>query len=248
MKHCPNPNCPFLHQFKMVAEFRDNINTCPDCGTPLVPGEAPEVEVLEGAEVDTDSQLRSTGYREQDLVTLCTVSSEADAAFYKEQLELQGIPAIIVATAAATNDEAIGEKTPHSAVVIAEAVQDEEAELAAQDDAAEGGLFDVQVLRANLLLATQVLNSLDDEESEEDEEGDEDAERRTSAPRWVEPMEDNEPVQPVGAAPINPTATPSVVGGVSEKPSSSLSPMLLIVLLVIVVLFIGLFLLNTLAK
>ncbi len=37
MKHCPNPNCPFLAQMDMVAEFHDPIEFCADCGTALVP-------------------------------------------------------------------------------------------------------------------------------------------------------------------------------------------------------------------
>ena len=89
MKHCPNPNCPFLAQMGMVAEFHDPVEFCVDCGTALVPGEAPDVEPLPVASSLGDEQIA-------EMVTLCTLDSAEDAALFQAKLEFQTIPATIV--------------------------------------------------------------------------------------------------------------------------------------------------------
>ena len=40
-KHCPNPDCAGLARDGVVAEFRDTVSHCLDCGEPLAPGERP---------------------------------------------------------------------------------------------------------------------------------------------------------------------------------------------------------------
>jgi len=89
MKHCPNPDCPFLAQMGMVAEFHDPIEFCVDCGTALVPGEAPDVEPLSATSGLSDQQIA-------EMVTLCTLDSAEDAVLFKAKLEFQTIPATIV--------------------------------------------------------------------------------------------------------------------------------------------------------
>ena len=39
-KHCPNPNCAGLARDGCVAEYGDAVETCLDCGSSLLPGEA----------------------------------------------------------------------------------------------------------------------------------------------------------------------------------------------------------------
>ncbi len=52
VKYCPNPDCAGLARDGVVAEFRDAVRACLDCGSALILGErptavAPEVEFLE---------------------------------------------------------------------------------------------------------------------------------------------------------------------------------------------------------
>lgn len=41
MQHCPSPACPYLARHGVASECADTATACPDCGGPLVPGEAP---------------------------------------------------------------------------------------------------------------------------------------------------------------------------------------------------------------
>jgi PPOX class probable F420-dependent enzyme len=72
MKHCPNRQCPFLLENNLPSEFRDDVEICPDCGTPLAMGEAPPMELDPLAE----GELR----------TLCTVQFREDAEYLQENL------------------------------------------------------------------------------------------------------------------------------------------------------------------
>jgi hypothetical protein len=99
MKHCPNPNCPFLAQMGMVAEFHDPVEFCADCGTALVPGEAPDVEQLPVTSSLSDEQIA-------DMATLCTLDSVEDAALFQAKLEFQTIPATIVPITADADEDA----------------------------------------------------------------------------------------------------------------------------------------------
>lgn len=42
MRHCPNPDCPHLALTGRVAELRDDIELCPDCGQPTSWGPPPD--------------------------------------------------------------------------------------------------------------------------------------------------------------------------------------------------------------
>jgi len=42
MKYCPNIDCPFRKEFNKASEFRDEVEICPDCGSRLISGEAPQ--------------------------------------------------------------------------------------------------------------------------------------------------------------------------------------------------------------
>lgn len=99
MKHCPNPSCPFLAQMGMVAEFHDPVEFCADCGTALVPGEAPDVEPLPAASSLSDEQLA-------EMATLCTLDSAEDAVLFQAKLEFQTIPATIVPITADAGEDA----------------------------------------------------------------------------------------------------------------------------------------------
>ncbi len=45
MKHCGNRQCAYFESNGAFAEYRDDIESCSDCGGALVGGEAPSVEV-----------------------------------------------------------------------------------------------------------------------------------------------------------------------------------------------------------
>ena len=49
MKHCPNPECPDLLAHGRPGEYRDEIDVCPYCGTPLQWGPPPAPAGREGA-------------------------------------------------------------------------------------------------------------------------------------------------------------------------------------------------------
>ncbi len=95
MKHCPNETCSFLLRFGRVSAFLDTIESCRDCGTALVPGEAPPqpVPVPE--------------YRE--LVTIYRTSSYTDAHLARAALEANEV---FVYVAGSAIQGAMGELPP----------------------------------------------------------------------------------------------------------------------------------------
>lgn len=135
MRYCPNLNCPFFVETKMVSEFQDEIEVCPDCGSPLAPGEAPTVEL---------PALTSSLFTANDpLTSLCSVEAREDAEYFKEQVEFQGIPVIILNHPGAEEDDQIGEI----------------------------GRFDLYVLTSQLMRANRILDSLiEAENSDGDDE------------------------------------------------------------------------------
>lgn len=225
MKHCPNPDCPFLQQYKLIAEFRDEIETCPDCGTQLVAGDAPDIEE---SPVAYEPLFTKTG--DLDLVTLCLVDSEADAAFYKEKLEFQGIFV------------AIG----HQPVI------DE----AHTTPAAESLLFDVQVLRSDLMRATLFLDTLapsdpnedlDDEKLDDDELDDENLATGAKGPNTDYEHEAKATFATASASSTSPRA--GIQGGETRaQPAGRMNRLLLIILIAVVLIVVAWFLINFLAK
>jgi hypothetical protein len=235
MKHCPNPDCPFLQEYKMVAEFHDEIEFCPDCATQLVAGEAPELELPPAA---YEPLFSKTG--DLDLVTLCIVDSEADADFYKEKLEFQDIPVAIVRQSVAAEDPTTPPET-----VPPETVQHETV------------LFDVQVLRSDLMRATLFLDTLapldteeieaDDDDHDDKDRGDED---RDINSEWSETDDDDESEDALAAAAsashaaTNPAMQADEAG--SERTGRANSLVLIIVIGVVLVLIV-LFLIRAFA-
>ncbi len=258
MKHCPNPDCPFLHQYKMVAEFRDEVNTCPDCGTPLAPGPAPEIEAVAEPLLDDAYRPLFPANREPDLVTLCAVEAETDALFYKEQLELQGIPAVIVGPDdeegetdasednASEDDASQGDGAP-------EVSQDEPGEEEEDAELADNDLYEVLVLRSDLVRATHFLDTLETDNMDEAEEAEaiEDAgdnELRAANVQWTDPVEDETPVRATAAKSVTPRVGGSTAEPMGEKTPSRSTQWLLILVLIVVVIVILLFLFNAFMK
>lgn len=135
MRHCPNLNCPFFVETKLVSEFHDDIETCPDCGSTLVAGEAPQVELP----VLTSGLFTTT----DPLTNLCSVETREDAEYFKEQIEFQGIPVILLSHPGGEQDDELGEI----------------------------GQFDLYVLSSHLIRANRILDSLiEDENSDGDDE------------------------------------------------------------------------------
>ncbi|MCX6047126.1 MAG: hypothetical protein NT075_18640 [Chloroflexi bacterium] len=242
MKHCPNPVCPFLKEYKLVAEFNDNVEVCRDCGTQLVAGDAPDVVVAESARPTTAYQPILAENQLPDLVTLCAVDSEADAEFYKAQLEFQDIPVAIVRETVPTEDE-----------------PDEPATL----------LFELQVRRSDLMRATYLLDTLDSETddtqldgelydeslAEDDKEDDEEDEDDEVDPQWAELDADDEPESALSATPGRESSTSgnmpaaasmagTPLGAADAKPTNRSSQTLLLIVLAVIVILIVWFLLN----
>ena len=82
MKHCSNPECPFLLKLGTAAEYEDRVEICLDCGMPLVPGPAPEPQK------EPDPPL-------PDLMMIRTVMHTAEADLIKARLEAAGIPVFL---------------------------------------------------------------------------------------------------------------------------------------------------------
>lgn len=135
MRHCPNLNCPFFVETKLVSEFHDDVEICPDCGSPLVAGEAPKVEL---------PALTTGLFTANDPLThLCSVEAREDAEYFKEQIEFQGIPVIILSHPGIEQDEELGEI----------------------------GQFELYVLTSHLMRANRILDSLiEAENSDGDDE------------------------------------------------------------------------------
>ena len=75
MKHCPNPDCSHRTRYGRVAELRDRLHRCPDCGEPLAPGEAPMPE--------------PAAYLER--VTVYTAANGVQAHLVRAAIEAEGI-------------------------------------------------------------------------------------------------------------------------------------------------------------
>jgi DNA-directed RNA polymerase subunit RPC12/RpoP len=82
MKHCPNPDCPFLFEHGIAVEYEDRMEKCLDCGTPLVAGPAPRPE-------KDEPQLLP------DLVLIRTTMHTTEADLIKARLEAAGIPVFL---------------------------------------------------------------------------------------------------------------------------------------------------------
>jgi hypothetical protein len=81
MKYCPNTNCPFRKEFGKSSEFRDEVEICPDCGSRLISGEAP--------------QSQNEACQGQDLVIIAKYMYLHQAQLARITLEGHGINAFI---------------------------------------------------------------------------------------------------------------------------------------------------------
>ena len=84
MKHCPNPECPYLLKHGVAAEYEDRVEKCLDCGTPLVDGPAPKPAS------DNEEQEPLP-----ELEVIRTVMHTTEADLIKARLEAEGIPVFL---------------------------------------------------------------------------------------------------------------------------------------------------------
>ncbi len=82
MKHCPNPDCPYLLQHGIAVEYEDRVETCRDCGASLAPGPAPQPDKKSPPPLP-------------DLVTIRTTMHTTEADLIKARLEAAGIPVFL---------------------------------------------------------------------------------------------------------------------------------------------------------
>ena len=88
MKVCPNRECPFLEEYGEMAEYRDEIAHCVDCGAPLVyRSQAP---LLPAADEEQEEELAA-----EELVVIGTFDHPEKAHIYRAHLEAVGIPAFL---------------------------------------------------------------------------------------------------------------------------------------------------------
>ena len=81
MKHCSNPDCAGLARDGVVAEFRDTVSHCLDCGEPLALGERPAAVEL------------ATEYVE--LVTIFIAADFSQGHLVAGAVEAAGIPVFL---------------------------------------------------------------------------------------------------------------------------------------------------------
>ena len=98
MRYCPNPGCPFLDEFGMIAEYNHTVTHCVDCGTALEIGEAPTPKQLK----QYSSSVRKIG--EADLATLAVFGEAVDAEMIRTRLLARNIPAFIIDMSPADED------------------------------------------------------------------------------------------------------------------------------------------------
>lgn len=86
MKHCPNPDCPFLARMGEVSEYQDHVEYCIDCGEALVSGEAP---------TQLSVALPTTSDQPPSLRVVATFLQVMEANAWRARLEAEGIPAFV---------------------------------------------------------------------------------------------------------------------------------------------------------
>lgn len=158
MKVCPNRECPFLAEFGEMAEYREEIAHCVDCGAPLVyRSQAP---ILPVADAENEEALA-----EEALVVIGAFDHPEKAHIYRAHLEAVGIPAFLFDEHTMTNNRlmtnalggvrlAVPESAAETAITI---LSDPDLATDEQGDGEETELIDTDDV---------------DEEFEEDEEFD----------------------------------------------------------------------------
>jgi len=74
---CPNPECPHRQETGHAAEFRDDVERCSDCGTPLVAADPAAVAEAEAESIE--------------MAVLTTLTEPAEAAIVRALLDEAGI-------------------------------------------------------------------------------------------------------------------------------------------------------------
>ncbi len=131
MKHCPNPECPDLLAHGRPGEYRDEIESCPYCGTPLRWGPAPEPAGGGEGELPPVEELRES---DGELARVGHFTDHGEAELARGFLEAQGIPARIARDAAGGNRPVMGAMLGIRLLVPASLAAEAEALLAATED------------------------------------------------------------------------------------------------------------------
>ncbi|MFZ4663027.1 MAG: putative signal transducing protein [Caldilineaceae bacterium] len=100
MKVCPNRECPFLAEYGEMAEYRDEIAHCVDCGAPLVyRSQAPLLPSADEGNEEDDEAVDA-----DELVVIATFDHPEKAHIYRAHLEAVGIPAFLFDEHTMTNN------------------------------------------------------------------------------------------------------------------------------------------------
>lgn len=143
MKYCPNVTCPFFLETGEVAEYQEQIEFCADCGELLETGAAPKLKLPPTHKLFWQQRATTTPaiLPTDAIVTLGVLETLTDAEFLQERLAFQRIPAVIVPLETSNATDAQSDDSTH---------------------------FALQVLDSDYLRATQILETLDEEEEETD--------------------------------------------------------------------------------
>lgn len=134
MKHCPNPECPDRPAHGRPGEYRDEVDVCPFCGTPLEWGPPPEPVSRGNADLpppgepgDSNSGPAAVGH----------FMDEGEAELARGFLEARGIPARIARDTAGWYPSALGAMTGIRLLVPASLAAEAESLLAAVEETEE---------------------------------------------------------------------------------------------------------------
>jgi len=86
LKHCPNSGCLYREETGKPAEFRDEIERCTDCDTPLVSGPAPD---RASRRADSDEEAAAP-------VTIATFPNDFSAHLTRAHLASVGVDAAVL--------------------------------------------------------------------------------------------------------------------------------------------------------
>jgi hypothetical protein len=98
MKVCPNRDCPFREKYGEIAEYRDEITNCVDCGTPLV--DRSQAPTLPLADEPDEEEMEA-----EELVVIATFDYPLQAQIHRAHLEAEGIPAFLFDEHMMTNNQ-----------------------------------------------------------------------------------------------------------------------------------------------
>jgi hypothetical protein len=85
MKYCPNTNCPFQRDFGMASEFRDEVETCPDCGSRLISGEPSQPPQRESRQCQELVIIERYMYIHQAQLAKITLEAHGISSFIRDE-------------------------------------------------------------------------------------------------------------------------------------------------------------------